>query len=294
MTEGSVSDGRRAPGQSWGPGHGGMDQARQKAAATLRRNWDVAAAARVSAAETVARAIQSVSEDMVEFATNPSVALERHQKSQTKMIDDLLRANQKVTHDLLGSTHPTAFTALQQQFARSFMEALTEGSQVVLRALAQANDDNAAGLEQQVAQQRRALEQQPRGRILIVDDDPDVARVAGAFLRRAGFNVTTVTGADEALAQLGGTVPFDALISDHAMPGMKGSDLILQARELRQDLPALIITGYTGAEGLHSLPSDVTILRKPFQREELVSKVRAMIDDRAGTRGPGRTAAQSA
>jgi hypothetical protein len=62
---------------------------------------------------------------------------------------------------------------------------------------------------------------------------------------------------------------------------MNGADLVLQARELLGRLPALIITGYVGAEGLDRLPADTTILRKPFRREDLVRRVKDLIESAA-------------
>lgn len=117
-----------------------------------------------------------------------------------------------------------------------------------------------------------------QGRILVVDDDTDVGRVSAAFLHKAGFNVITVKSGDEALVKLGAGNAFDALVTDYAMPGINGVDLVLQARELHATLPALIITGYAGAEGLDRLPSDIQILRKPFQRDHLVENVKGLIE----------------
>ena len=91
--------------------------------------------------------------------------------------------------------------------------------------------------------------------------------------------VVTVGSGNEAMATLGDAgLSFDALVTDYAMPGMNGADLVLQAREQRPMLPALIITGYAGAEGLDRLPPDVAILRKPFQREDLVHAVKGLIE----------------
>ena len=116
------------------------------------------------------------------------------------------------------------------------------------------------------------------GRVLVVDDDPDVGRVVAAFLSKAGFDVTMVSGGNKALAKLGANLTFDVLVTDYAMQGMNGADVVLQARELHPALPALIITGYAGAEGLDLLPSDVAILRKPFDRKDLARKVKGLVE----------------
>ena len=116
------------------------------------------------------------------------------------------------------------------------------------------------------------------GTVLMVDDDESVRRVTVAFLKKAGFDVHTAGNGNDAVAVLSTDVLFHALVTDYAMAGMSGGDLVLQARELYPLLPAIVITGYVGAEGLDKLPAGVMILRKPFQREELVRLVKGLID----------------
>lgn len=115
-------------------------------------------------------------------------------------------------------------------------------------------------------------------RILVVDDDRDVGRVTSAFLRKAGFEVITVGSGDEALAVLSADPGIDTLVTDYAMVGMNGVELVLQARELRTGLRALVITGYVGAEGLERVPNNVAVLRKPFQRDSFVQQVINLVE----------------
>jgi CheY-like chemotaxis protein len=119
-----------------------------------------------------------------------------------------------------------------------------------------------------------------QGRVLVVDDDPDVARVIMAFLKSAGFDVTTAMDGDEALAELNAGDMFDALVTDYAMPGMSGMDLVLQAHELHPTLPALVITGYGGSVRQDTLPGNVMILHKPFRQDDLVRKIKTLIETR--------------
>lgn len=107
-------------------------------------------------------------------------------------------------------------------------------------------------------------------RVLVVDDDPDVRRITATFLRRAGCEVAEADHGHRALALLDADPATGALVTDFAMPGMNGAELVLRARAVHPGLPAMIVTGFAGAEGLACLPGDVTILRKPFRRDDLL------------------------
>jgi PAS domain S-box-containing protein len=111
------------------------------------------------------------------------------------------------------------------------------------------------------------------GRLLLVDDVADVLVTASAFLERAGFQVVQAGSGDQALAVLAAGERFDALVTDYAMPGMDGVELIEQARVVQPGLPALLITGFAEVGGADALPEAVAVLRKPFQRQQLVEAV---------------------
>ena len=119
---------------------------------------------------------------------------------------------------------------------------------------------------------------QGAGRVLVVDDEPDVLRVTTSFLRKKGFEVTAAADATAALAVLADGPAFDLLVADHALPGMTGADLVMAARSEYRGLPALIITGHAVVDELERLPPDVIILRKPFERDELVRTAKSLID----------------
>lgn len=122
-------------------------------------------------------------------------------------------------------------------------------------------------------QQATSVKLQGSGRILLVDDVSDVLVTAGAFLEKAGFQVVRASSGDQALALLASGEHFDAVVSDYAMPGLNGLDLVEQVRAVQPGLPALIITGFAEVGGTETLPEAVAILRKPFQRRQLVEAV---------------------
>ncbi len=118
--------------------------------------------------------------------------------------------------------------------------------------------------------------------ILMVDDDPDVLRMLSASLTASGFAVRFARSGDEALAILGSGVRVDAMVTDYAMVGMDGVELLAQADQLRSGLPGIVITGFADAARLRDLPSGVEVLSKPFRRMELVGRLRLLIDGRSG------------
>jgi PAS domain S-box-containing protein len=115
-----------------------------------------------------------------------------------------------------------------------------------------------------------------RGRVLLVDDMPDVLVTTSAFLRKAGFEVVQRDSGDRALALLSAGERFDALVTDYAMPGLSGVDVVEQAAMLQPGLPALMITGFAAVDD-NRLPVTVRLLRKPFRRDDLVREVLLMI-----------------
>jgi PAS domain S-box-containing protein len=115
------------------------------------------------------------------------------------------------------------------------------------------------------------------GRILVVDDSMDVLVATSAFLEKAGFDVVRAASGDEALLLLAGGDRFDALVTDFAMPGLNGADLIAEGRLMQPGLRALIITGYAGIGHAHVFPDETLILQTPFQREDLLNALRQVI-----------------
>jgi signal transduction histidine kinase/ActR/RegA family two-component response regulator len=76
-------------------------------------------------------------------------------------------------------------------------------------------------------------------RVLIVDDDADAREVMASALETSGATVTAAASADEALELLGGNAAIDVLLSDIAMPGHDGYDLIRQVRSRSTELAAI-------------------------------------------------------
>ena len=115
-----------------------------------------------------------------------------------------------------------------------------------------------------------------RRRILVVDDERSVRLTSSAFLRAAGFEVVACEGGDEALALFAeGTAPFDLLILDMLMPGLRGDRLLYQIRQYSPDVVAILATGYAFGDGTPciDLSAFATVLHKPYSRDLLLEAV---------------------
>lgn len=126
-------------------------------------------------------------------------------------------------------------------------------------------------------------------RALLVDDAADILVTVGAFLKAFGFEVIRACHADAALARLADGPAVDLLVTDHAMPGMTGKDLALQARDRHPKLRALIISGYADSADLLALPGDIALLAKPFRRADLAQAIERLFQDNG--RAPASPAA---
>ena len=116
--------------------------------------------------------------------------------------------------------------------------------------------------------------------ILLVEDDDLVREHVRGQLEELGYRVTAVAIGREAMAALARAEPFDLLFTDVAMPGgMSGVDLARAARALRPSLPVLFTSGYAGEAGalLGEGDRDTHLLHKPFHREDLATKLRAVL-----------------
>ena len=112
----------------------------------------------------------------------------------------------------------------------------------------------------------------PGRRILFVDDEAPIARLAEVMLKSLGNTVTAFGNPADGLAALNADPgAFDLLITDLTMPGMTGLELIRQVREVRPDLPIILSSGYADevpAETLNGLGIR-EVLPKPFQMQAL-------------------------
>jgi len=84
------------------------------------------------------------------------------------------------------------------------------------------------------------------GRILLIDDEPQVARVTGELLRSVGYQVSTWTSPVEALNHFSeNAADYDLVLTDLTMPRLTGIELSAEIKKIRPDLPVVLFTGYS-------------------------------------------------
>ena len=115
--------------------------------------------------------------------------------------------------------------------------------------------------------------------VLVVDDEPDVEALFRQHFRRdlraQRFEMQFASSAADALARIANIFeqPLILILSDINMPGMTGLEMLPKVKEIRPDVPVIMITAYGdpetkrkaiegGAEGLLAKPVDFTLLRE--------------------------------
>jgi two-component system, OmpR family, response regulator MprA len=115
------------------------------------------------------------------------------------------------------------------------------------------------------------------GRILVVEDDQEIAEVLRRTLRQEGHEVRSANDGEEALSAAAEFMP-DLVILDLGLPKLDGVEVLRRLRA-DDDVPVLILTARTDlddrVEGLDTGADDYLV--KPFERQELLARMRALM-----------------
>jgi signal transduction histidine kinase/ActR/RegA family two-component response regulator len=116
-------------------------------------------------------------------------------------------------------------------------------------------------------------------RILFVDDADDVRAVGVAILEEVGYHVTSARDGVEATEIVRSSPPFALVVTDVVMPRMGGAELYEWLASHAPGTPVLVCTAYRPDETALRLESArLPILRKPYDADELLTAVRALLD----------------
>ncbi|WP_051305431.1 hybrid sensor histidine kinase/response regulator [Desulfogranum mediterraneum] len=139
--------------------------------------------------------------------------------------------------------------------------------------------------EERPATTRSSQQLSPKGRgehILVVDDDPLLARVTKTQLRDMGYKVTATSNSQDALEKIAISPDrFDLLVTDQTMPGLTGTELTLAAKAIKPGLPVILCTGHSDLVSKQKA-LELGIQRyvaKPITGNELLQAVRAVLDE---------------
>jgi two-component system response regulator PhoP len=123
-------------------------------------------------------------------------------------------------------------------------------------------------------------------RVLVIEDEPHLLRQLLAVMADSGID-SEGTGEGREGLYLAEEYPFDAAVVDLGLPGLPGLEIIRRLRAKGSLLPILILTArdrwQDKVEGLEAGADDYLV--KPFQPEELVARLRALVRRAAGAAG---------
>ena len=121
--------------------------------------------------------------------------------------------------------------------------------------------------------------------ILLVEDEELLRAGVQEVLEIQGYKVITAPDGEQALACLAAE-PIDLIITDLVMPKMDGVDFVKQLREIKPDLPVIVVSGSTRnimqRYGIDSIqvPGANASLPKPFKSVDLIEQVRQLLASR--------------
>jgi CheY-like chemotaxis protein len=112
------------------------------------------------------------------------------------------------------------------------------------------------------------------GRVLVVDNDEDVALLLRDRLRHRGFSVDAVESGALALAYLADH-PVDVVVTDLQMPGMSGLELCAALRAQGADLITIVLTGQGGHDLVQTAlaAGAVAVITKPVSTETVTAAI---------------------
>ncbi len=111
-------------------------------------------------------------------------------------------------------------------------------------------------------------------KILVVDDEPDMIWAVTNVLLSENHSVVSVNSGEEALAKVK-DLTIDLVLLDFRLPGMDGIQILEKIKQIRSDLPVIMVTGYGGIEeAVQSMKLGAAhYISKPFDNSQLVESV---------------------
>ena len=116
--------------------------------------------------------------------------------------------------------------------------------------------------------------------VLVVDDDEFIREMEVRILNQLGYNVLEAEDAAQAMRLALVTPNIHLLLTDFLMPGADGLQLAAQFQAVHPHIPVLMVSGSLPLINARTdRPDHFALLGKPFTRDDLTSKVRALLND---------------
>jgi CheY-like chemotaxis protein len=115
-------------------------------------------------------------------------------------------------------------------------------------------------------------------RILLIDDNRQGLAARKAILEEIGYNICTASSPEDGLAEFASS-RFDLVITDYKMPKMNGTEVIARIREVKPELPIILISGMVDPLGLNeaNTGADVVIAKNSVEVSHLVRSVKRLL-----------------
>ncbi len=114
-------------------------------------------------------------------------------------------------------------------------------------------------------------------RVVVVDDERDLANLAQALMSGHGVEVVAAYSAEEALSVLAGDSTINAVFSDIMMPGMNGLDLAKTVGQLYPGVEVVLTSGFTSLELLSKSTAKYHFVAKPYRIESVIQLLRSKL-----------------
>jgi CheY-like chemotaxis protein len=113
--------------------------------------------------------------------------------------------------------------------------------------------------------------------VVLVEDNELVRDVNGQVLRAAGYRVEEFADGRGAIDAVRAGLTFDLLLADVVLPDVRGTEVAARIREIRRDVPVLLVSGYAEEHATEGLPQGVQFLQKPFTPAQLTARLESML-----------------
>jgi len=112
------------------------------------------------------------------------------------------------------------------------------------------------------------------GKILVVDDDPDICEVLKDILELEGYSVETASSGYRAL-EIGNETAFDVVLMDVKMEGMNGVETFIEFKKIQPGVPVIMISAFAVEDSIREAlrQGAFAIMSKPLDHQELLRKI---------------------